>query len=462
MTSRTFRVAALLALVLAAVPSVAAAKLLVPMDLSQPNHLKAYGLAYWSLTPGRERRVAAELPRRALPDAGLRSVRRRAAVMGVDSQAGLGGRRGRRSARRSSRRTWTRCCWRRRRASRSTRPPNKQPWDDAVTLALTYAEIPYDTIWDQDVLAGELSEYDWLHLHHEDFTGQYGKFYASFRSRRLVPAEQQTLSRGAGARSWASPRCASSKKRGGPDDPRRTWSHGGFLFAMCSATDTFDIALAAEGVDIVARSSTATPADPARAGQTGLLDAASPSRTSSLMTDPMVYEFSDIDTSDYALARGPRGRLLHAVRVLGQVRSGADDADPGPRQRDQRLPGADDRLPPRCSRTSVDRAGGGGGHRRGQVHPRQASARGTFTFLGGHDPEDYQHAVGDPPTDLDLHPNSPGLPADPEQRPVPGGEEEAAEDLTNRSRHSASWSVPARISPVPASSPAPRFPISPG
>ena len=281
-------------------------------------------------------------------------------------------------------------------------PPNKQPWDDAVTLALDYAEIPYTTLWDEEVLAGKLSEYDWLHLHHEDFTGQYGKFYSTFRGEEWYQKEVALYEHLARESGFAK---VSEHKKAVARGIKEYVAKGGFLFAMCSATDTYDIALAAEQADI---GDVMTDGDPPDRDAQSRLDF---SRTLAfsdftLEMNPLVYEFSDIDVSDYLGARAP-------TRTTSRCSTSRPRTTPCrrcSRRTTQPSCPASSGRPPATAAASSSRGPDPrreGGHRRGEVHPRQVR-QGTFTFLGGHDPEDYQHAVGDPPTDLSLHKNSPG------------------------------------------------------
>jgi hypothetical protein len=282
-------------------------------------------------------------------------------------------------------------------------PPDKQPWDDAVTLALTYAEIPYDTVWDEEVLAGRLAEYDWLHLHHEDFTGQYGKFYASFHSAAWYQQQQtlyEKLAREAGFKK------VSEHKSAVVEIVRDYIRSGGFLFAMCSATDTFEIALASHGIDIAATVYDGDPPDPDCQKHLDY-DRCLAFRNFQLILDPMVYEFSDIDTSNYARARGALADYFTLFEFSAKY-------DPIPTMLTQchvgvvngflgQTTGFDKRLiqPGVTILAEVE-----GTDEAKYLHGK--FGQGTWTFFGGHDPEDYQHAVGDPPTDLARHPNSPG------------------------------------------------------
>jgi len=282
-------------------------------------------------------------------------------------------------------------------------PPNFQPWDDAVTLALTYAEIDFQTIFDQQVLAGGLSEYDWLHLHHEDFTGQYGKFYSNFGHQEWYQKQQQLFETLSAALGYGSVR---EMKGAVALTIKEYVFNGGFLFAMCSATDTFDIALAGLGVDFVDRVFDGTPIEP---GAQEKLD-----YTKCLVfqdfrieTDPRVYEFSDIDTSNYVRLRGAEADYFTLFDFAAKY-------DPVPTMLTQshrnvvngfmgQTTGFQRRL---LYDHVIVLAEVEGTDEIKYLHGN--AGRGTFTFYGGHDPEDYTHQVGDPPTDLDLHPNSPG------------------------------------------------------
>ena len=281
-------------------------------------------------------------------------------------------------------------------------PPDKEPWDDAVTLALTYADIPYDTLWDVEVLTGKLLEYDWLHCHHEDFTGQYGKFYSAYRHavwyQRQVAASE-AAARAAGYGSVQKYKLAIVR------NIKDYVLQGGFFFMMCS-TDTVDIALAAEGIDIIAPEIDGTPMDPDSQSKLDF------SKTFAfenfvLETRPDIYEFSDIDNPkpalnpldgsedftlfEFAAKHDPIPTMLTQDHVgvvagfLGQTTS----------------------FNKSTIKNTVTIMGDiEGSNYAKYIH--SSYGRGTVTFLGGHDPEDYKHRVGDPPTNLELHKNSPG------------------------------------------------------
>jgi hypothetical protein len=282
-------------------------------------------------------------------------------------------------------------------------PPNYQPWDDAVTLALTYADIPFDTVFDAEVLAGELEQYDWLHLHHEDFTGQYGKFHLSsryeswyLRQKAMLLDLSQTLGF---PTVWQMKHAVALKILDYVEN-------GGFMFAMCSATDTIDIALAYLNVDIVPPQIDGTGLDPRREEKRDD-DRTFACRDFTLETNPAVYEFSSIDTSDYARARGPIADYFTLFNFSAKH-------DPVPTMLTQSHENTINGFMGQTTgfhreflkRQVIILAQVEGTDEIRYLHGKKGT--GTFTFLGGHDPEDYQHRLGDQPTDLDLYRNSPG------------------------------------------------------
>lgn len=280
-------------------------------------------------------------------------------------------------------------------------PPGFQPWDDAVMLALDYAEVKYDKIWIEEILRGDLEKYDWLHLHHEDFTGQYGKFYATFSGAPWY-IEQQTLYENEAKKLGF--KKVSEMEKAVVFAIKNYVSQGGFLFAMCSATDSFDIALAALNVDIVDRMYDGDPADPDAQKKLDYSQTFA-FQDFKLEMNPLVYEYSDLDVQlleigdqrndfftlfDFSAKYDPVPTMLiqNHVNVI-----------PG-------FMGQTTMFHKKLIKNSVyvlaERTG------TDQVRYIHGNfGRGTFTFYGGHDPEDYQHAVGDPPTDLSLHKNSP-------------------------------------------------------
>lgn len=281
-------------------------------------------------------------------------------------------------------------------------PPNKHPWDDAVTLALEYAEIPYDKVYDEELLADKLHEYDWLHLHHEDFTGQFGKFWGSYRNASWYQEEVRTNEATAaklGFKKVSQLKLAVSKKI------RDFVAGGGFMFAMCSATDSYDIALAAQNTDICDQP---FDGDPMAPGAQQLLDynACFAFRDFILVTNPYEYEFSDIDNTRYRRVPAetdyfslftfsakfdPVSTMLcqnHTTTVKGFM--------------GQTTAFRKESLKPSVLVLGDNKSANEARYIHGEY------GKGTWTFYGGHDPEDYQHAIGDPKTELELHPTSPG------------------------------------------------------
>ena len=284
-------------------------------------------------------------------------------------------------------------------------PPNKQPWDDAVTLVLEYAEIPYDKIYDSAIVMGLLPKYDWLHLHHEDFTGQYGKFYANARYQAWYQDQVAVAERNAKMLGFSK---VSELKLAVAQNLKNFVIGGGFLFTMCSGTDSFDIALAAQGVDMCASVFDGDAADP-RAQEKLNFNQTFAFQDFHLIQDPMVYEYSDIDASD--------------MRIKGQISQKMDQFTLFD------FSAKWDVVPTMLTQCHVDVVNGFMGQTTDfrkeliksnvlilgenkaantarYIHGEMG--QGTWTFYGGHDPEDYQHYVGDPFTDLSLHPNSPG------------------------------------------------------
>ena len=284
-------------------------------------------------------------------------------------------------------------------------PPNKQPWDDAVTLALAYAEVEYETLWDEEVYLGKLEKYDWLHLHHEDFTGQYGKFYKSHRNSQWYKNQKtqfEDVAKKLGYRS------VHEQKKDISRIIKNYVGDGGFLFAMCSATDSYDIALAMGDADGAHTVFDGTAIDQDIQSKLDY-EQCFAFTNFKLLTDPMIYEFSDIDLppSNNPITRGAQADYFSLFEFSAKY----------------------DPVPTMLTQNHVSIVKGFMGQTTGfhkklikkhivimgedpstdQVKYLHGNfGKGTFTFYGGHDPEDYQHFVGDPPTDLSLHRNSPG------------------------------------------------------
>jgi hypothetical protein len=282
-------------------------------------------------------------------------------------------------------------------------PPNALPWDDAVTLALDYAEIDYDRVWDDEVLAGKLSDYDWLHLHHEDFTGQYGKFYGAYRNtawyQNDVRVNEAMAAKHGYAKVWQLKHAVAEKIR-------EFVMNGGFLFAMCAATDTLDIALAAHNVDIVDALIDGDGIDPHYQEKLDYSRCFA-FENFKLKTNPFEYEFSDIDASDYSRLRGPEADYFQLFDFSAKY-------DPVPTMLTQChtniIPGflgqTTSFFKDKVKKSVIILAEVPGQNEVKYIHGN--FGKGTFTFYGGHDPEDYEHKIGDPPTILDLYKNSPG------------------------------------------------------
>ncbi len=285
-------------------------------------------------------------------------------------------------------------------------PKNQLPWDDAVTLALKYAEIPYDVIYDEEIMKGALPKYDWLHLHHEDFTGQYGKFWASFQNAAWYQADvktQEAMAHKLGFEKVSQMKLAVAKKI------KEFVAGGGFLFAMCSAPDSYDIALAADGVDICQTPFDGDPADPAANSKLNY-DNCFAFKGFSVDLNPMDYQKSDIDTYTYRQQR-------YGITEQNDFFTLFDFSakwDPIPAMLCQDHTkiikgfwGQSVAFNEKFIKSSVIIMGENKGANEAKyIHGD--FGKGTWTFYGGHDPECYQHHVGDPPTDLSLHPNSPG------------------------------------------------------
>ncbi|MFI5196179.1 MAG: hypothetical protein ACHQD8_03750 [Chitinophagales bacterium] len=281
-------------------------------------------------------------------------------------------------------------------------PPNKEPWDDAVTLVLTYAEIPFDKVYDDEVLADNLAKYDWLHLHHEDFTGQYGKFWAAFRNATWYQNDQKSAEAMAakhGFKKVSQLKLAIAKKI------RDFVAGGGYMFAMCSATDSYDIALAAEGVDICTEPFDGDPMDP-NAQQKLDFTKCFAFKDFRLVTNPYEYEYSDIDNTNFR--KVPMNIDYFTLFTF----SAKFDPVPAMLCQDHTTTikgfmGQTTSFRKEVLKSSVLVMGDfKPANEARYIHGEYG--KGTWTFYGGHDPEDYEHHVGDPPTDLNLHPNSPG------------------------------------------------------
>ncbi|MBX2980464.1 MAG: asparagine synthetase B [Flavobacteriales bacterium] len=394
----------LLLLLLALALPVRATKLLIPMDGSQRDHLKAYGVAYWVL----QRDVAIDWLLNYRGGSFLidhyKTIEQECTIRGVTYQVIADGQASAILGEIADPEVNMEVVKLEKAPKIAVYAPESfQPWDDAVALVMEYAEIPYDRIYDPQIIAGVLPQYDWLHLHHEDFTGQYGKFYRAYRNAPWYIAmvrESEEMARQLGFAKVSQMKLAVALRI------RDYVAGGGFLFTMCSGTDSFDIALSAEGVDIC---TTEFDGDPMSPGAQQNLDfnKSFAFKDFKLVTDPMIYEFSDIDATE-----------IHAR--IGQTRdfftlfdfSAKWDIVPTMlcQSHEQVVRGfmgqttafRKDLVKPNVTVMGENKAQGTVKYIHGEF------GMGQWTFYGGHDPEDYQHMVGDPPTDLSLHPNSAG------------------------------------------------------
>ena len=380
-----------------------AAYLLIPMDANQKNHLKAYGIAYWAI--GKDQTVHWLLNYRGgsfamnhsasyekeciirgvsfevIPDVKFSAIQTEIGnpevnmdIVKLEKLPKIA--------------VYT--------------PKTKQPWDDAVTLALTYAEIPYEIIYDDDVLSGKMPLYDWLHLHHEDFTGQYGRFWANYKDAAWYKAEVKESEATAARHGFKK---VSQLKLAVALKIQEFVLGGGFLFAMCSATDSYDIALAAQNTDICESMFDGDPADP-QSQEKLEFSKTFAFQNFGLSRNPYEYEFSTIDAT--------QGRTLTENNDFFALFEFSAKWDPVPtmlcQNHEQIVKGFIGQTTAfKKNYVKSDVLVMGENKQANEVRYIHGEfGKGMWTFYGGHDPEDYQHMVGEPPTDLNLHPNSPG------------------------------------------------------
>ncbi len=380
-----------------------AQKILIPMDLSQTDHLKAYGIAYWVLKQGHT--VDWLLNYRGgsfmMDYSDLFATECR--IRGVSFES-IDGEQASEIYAKVQSDNVNMDVVKLEKAPKIAvyAPPNAQPWDDAVRLALDYAQIDHDIIWDEDVLSGKLSKYDWLHLHHEDFTGQYGKFWAAYQTAPWY-IEQVALNEATAKKLGFSK--VSEMKKAVVRKIMEFVANGGFLFAMCSATDTFDITIAAMNIDICGPMFDGDPADPDANSKLDYTNCFA-FENFKLVMDPYVYEFSDIDVTnqsinnpdlDYFTLFDFSAKFDPVPTMLTQDHVNVIHGFMG------QTTGFHKRF---IKKNVIIMAQREGSDEVKYIHGN--IGRGTFTWYGGHDPEDYRHFVGDKPTDLSLHKNSPG------------------------------------------------------
>lgn len=381
-----------------------ASRILVPMDENQKNHLKAYGVAFWILQKDIEVDWLLNFKAGSFMFAYEQSYERELKIRGVSyeviseaqvSEILL------QIAKPDVNMELVKLYKAPKIAVYS--PKTKQPWDDAVTMVLTYAEIPYEVVFDDEVLGEKLLKYDWLHLHHEDFTGQYGKFYAQFANAAWYQAEvreNEAVAAKHGFKKVSELKLAVAKKI------RDFTLGGGFLFAMCSATDTYDIALSADGVDICEQMFDGDPADQNANSKLDFSQTIA-FKDYNLIMNPFEYEYSYIDAS-------PETRPINESNDVFNLFDFSAKWDLVPTMLCQNhtstikgFMGQTTAFRKQFIKSEVLILGENKQLKEARyIHGNLG--KGTWTFYGGHDPEDYQHIVGEPPTDLNLHPNSPG------------------------------------------------------
>ena len=401
--SKIIRKLSLLLLLCCIFISASASYILIPMDESQSNHLKAYGIAYYAIARDIKVDWLLNYQGGSFMIKNHNTIENECNVRGVSYDV-IADIQSTQILESISGQSVNQDVVRLEKAPNIAiySPKSKQPWDDAVTMALTYAEIPYEIVYDEEVLLNILPLYDWLHLHHEDFTGQYGKFYASFKNATWYKEgkkESEKLALELGYNKVSNAKLAVAKKI------KEFVFGGGFLFAMCSATDSYDIALASEGIDICREMFDGD------AIESDIDNKLNFSKTLafkdfSLVKNPNQYEFSSIDATakrrinpksdfftlfDFSAKWDPVPTMLcqnHTQVIagfMGQTTSFRNEF-----------------IKSNVLILGETKASNEARYIHGKL------GNGTWTFYGGHDPEDYQHKVGDPKTDLSLHPNSPG------------------------------------------------------
>ncbi len=380
-----------------------ATQILVPMDDSQTNHLKAYGVAFWLL----ESEVVVEwlLNYRGgsflIPH--LNSAEEELILRGVKYEVVADGQANKIKNEIANPETNMEVVQLEKAPKIAVyTPKGKQPWDDAVTMVLEYAEIPYDKIYDSAIVMGMLPKYDWLHLHHEDFTGQYGKFYSAYHTYPWYQAQVAGLEADAKALGFGK---VSELKLAVATNIQNFVMGGGFLFTMCSGTDSFDIALAAQGVDICESIYDGDGIDP-NAQQKLNYKNCFAFENFTLEPNPLEYEYSNIDGTKLHMRNESSDKFTLfdfsakwdvVPTMLTQNHTDIIDGFMG-----QTTDFKKSLIKSNVLILGENKALGTARYIHGEL------GQGTWTFYGGHDPEDYEHKVMDPPTDLNLHPNSPG------------------------------------------------------
>jgi len=381
-----------------------AAKILISMDESQKNHMKAYGIAYWILQNDIEVQWLLNYRGGSFLIDQYKAIEEECVIRGVSYQV-IADVQANSILREIADPEANMEVVKLEKAPKIAvySPKSKQPWDDAVTLVMTYAEIPYDVIYDKEILNMNLPKYDWLHLHHEDFTGQYGKFYRSYKNAAWYQEQVRDAEMDATELGFEK---VSELKLAVAQKIREYVAGGGYLFTMCSGTDSYDIALAAHLTDICESMYDGDGADPAAQSKLDF-DQTFAFTNFLLEKDPLVYEFSSIDATDI------HGKVSQTQDFFTLFDFSAKwDVVPTMLTQNHRkvikgFMGQTTAFKKQYVKSNILIMGES--KAQGTVkYIHGTFGKGQWTFYGGHDPEDYQHRVGDPPTDLNLHPNSPG------------------------------------------------------
>jgi len=377
-----------------------AQRILIPMDDAQADHLRSYGVTYWVLDKtGTDVEWLLNYRGGAFLTEDLPEIRERARSVGVTVELVTTAQVNQIYAL-IEEENMEKVLLEKAPKVAVYSPDYAEPWDDAVTLVLNYAQIPFEGFYDQQVLNGEISKYDWVHLHHEDFTGQFGKFYGSFR---FVDWYRKQVTRAQLEAQKAGFKKVSEMKLAVARGIKKFVLDGGFLFAMCSAADTLDIALAANGTDIIAREIDGDDADPLAQSKLDFEQCLA-FKDFKIMIDPMIYEFSDIDVSNnYSGDAGTMRLFEFAAKVdpiptmLTQNHRNVIEGFFG-----QTTSFRKSLLKPSITVMGDNNDGVSVKYLRGDL------GKGFFSFYGGHDPADISHIVGEGPTRLELHKNNPG------------------------------------------------------
>ena len=380
-----------------------ATQIIIPMDDTQTNHLKAYGVAFWLLEGGVVIEWLLNYRGGSFLIPHLKSAEEELIMRGVKYEVLADGQVNNIKNQIGNPETNMEIVQLEKVPKIAVyTPKGKQPWDDAVTMVLEYAEIPYDKIYDSAIIMGTLPKYDWLHLHHEDFTGQYGKFYSAFHTFPWY--REQVAGLEADAKSLGFSK-VSQMKLAVATNIQNFVMGGGFLFTMCSGTDSFDIALAARNTDICESIFDGDPSDPNCQSKLDFNNTFA-FKDFTLERNPLEYEYSNIDgtklhsrneSSDKFTLFEFSAKWDVVPTMLTQNHTDVIDGFMG-----QTTDFKKDIIKPNVLILGENKALGTARYIHGEM------GQGTWTFYGGHDPEDFEHRVGDPPTDLNLHPNSPG------------------------------------------------------